>query len=168
MSSNTGASAPAVLSTLARTAGGSAAPLAVVAGSPTGTGPVAEGTASTYWAIAASDGTVGGGAPAVAGDATTTATPAEQVAAMEHPHRHRLDYASKSWTRRARAGRGEPGLSPTVALTLLVGGVFFVLAYENGSYDTTTWAAAAVLVWWTLGLVAVGVLPGRRPRVRRS
>ena len=46
---------------------------------------------------------------------------------------------------------------------LLVGGVLFVLAYENGSYDTTTWAAAAVLVWWTLGLVVVGVLPGRRP-----
>ncbi len=42
--------------------------------------------------------------------------------------------------------------------------MFFVLAYENGSYDTTTWAAAAVLVWWTLGLVAVDVLPGRRPR----
>ena len=45
----------------------------------------------------------------------------------------------------------------------MVGGVFFVLAFQNGSYDTTTWAAAAVLVWWTLGFVAVGVLPGRRP-----
>ena len=35
-----------------------------------------------YWAIAASDGTVGGGAAAIAGDAIATATPAEQVAAM--------------------------------------------------------------------------------------
>ena len=42
--------------------------------------------------------------------------------------------------------------------------MFFVLAFQNGSYGTTTWAAAAVLVWWTLGLVAVDVLPGRRPR----
>ena len=50
------------------------------------------------------------------------------------------------------------------AITLLVGGVFFVLAFKNGSYDTTTWAAAAVLVWWTLGLVAIDVLPGRQPR----
>ena len=64
----------------------------------------------------------------------------------------------------ARAGRPRrAGLLSEVALTLLVGGVFFVLAYDNGSYNTTTWAAAAVLVWWTLGLVAVGVLPGRRP-----
>lgn len=64
----------------------------------------------------------------------------------------------------ARAGRPRrAGLLSEVALTLLVGSVFFVLAYENGSYNTTTWAAAAVLVWWTLGLVAVGVIPGRRP-----
>jgi hypothetical protein len=35
-----------------------------------------------YWAIAAVGGTGGGGAPAIAGDATTTAIPAEQVAAM--------------------------------------------------------------------------------------
>ncbi len=64
----------------------------------------------------------------------------------------------------ARAGRPRrAGFLSEVALTLLVGSVFFVLAYENGSYGTTTWAAAAVLVWWTLGLVAVGVLPGRRP-----
>ncbi len=49
---------------------------------PVGTSPVAEGTTSMYWAIAASDGTVGGGTAAIAGDATTTATPAEQVAAM--------------------------------------------------------------------------------------
>jgi hypothetical protein len=35
-----------------------------------------------YWAIAASDGTVGGGGPAIAGDATTTAAPAEQAAAI--------------------------------------------------------------------------------------
>ena len=81
-SRSAGASTPAVLSTLARKAVGSAAPLAGDAASPIGTGPVAEGTASMYWAIAASDGTVGGGAPAIAGDATTTATPAEQVAAM--------------------------------------------------------------------------------------
>ena len=50
---------------------------------------------------------------------------------------------------------------------LLVGGVLFVLAYENGSYETTTWAAAAVLVWWALGLAVVGVLPGDARRVRR-
>jgi O-Antigen ligase len=67
-----------------------------------------------------------------------------------------VDEARAGWPRRA-------GLLSGVALTLLVGGVFFVLAYDNGSYDTTTWAAVAVLVWWTLGLVAVGVLPGRRP-----
>ena len=64
----------------------------------------------------------------------------------------------------ARAGRPRrAGLLFVIALTLLVGGVFFLLAFENGSYSTTTWAAAAVLVWWTLGLIAVGVLPGRRP-----
>jgi O-antigen ligase len=64
----------------------------------------------------------------------------------------------------ARAGRPRrAGFLSDVALTLLVAGVFFVLAYENGSYSTTTWAAAAVLVWWALGLVAVGVLPGHRP-----
>jgi hypothetical protein len=63
----------------------------------------------------------------------------------------------------ARAGRSRrAGFITELALTLLVAGVLFVLAYENGSYDTTTWAAAAVLVWWTVGLVAVGVLPGRR------
>jgi len=67
-----------------------------------------------------------------------------------------VDEARAGWPRRA-------GLLSEVALTLLVGGVFFVLAYENGSYDTTTWAAVAVLVWWTLGLVAVGLFPGRRP-----
>jgi hypothetical protein len=50
-----------------------------------------------------------------------------------------------------------------LTLTLLVSGVVFVLAYSNGSYDTTTWTAVAVVVWWTLGLVAVGALPGRRP-----
>ena len=65
----------------------------------------------------------------------------------------------------ARAGRpGRARFLSDGAITLLVGGVFFVLAFQNGSYDTTTWAAAAVLVWWTLGLVAVDVLPGRRPR----
>ena len=81
MWSNTGASAPAVLSMLPRTAGGSAAATcAVVSAAPTGTGPVAEGMASTYWAIAASDGTVGGGPPAVAGDATTTAKQTAKVA----------------------------------------------------------------------------------------
>jgi len=65
----------------------------------------------------------------------------------------------------ARAGRpGRARFLSDGAVTLVVGGVFFVLAFENGSYDTTTWAAAAVVVWWTLGLVAIGVLPGRRPR----
>ena len=65
----------------------------------------------------------------------------------------------------ARGGRpGRARFLSDGAITLLVGGVFFVLAFQNGSYDTTTWAAAAVLVWWTLGLVAVDVLPGRRPR----
>ena len=64
----------------------------------------------------------------------------------------------------ARAGRpGRARFLSDVAVTLLVGGVFFVLAFKNGSYDTTTWAAAAVVVWWALGLVAVGVLPGHRP-----
>ena len=64
----------------------------------------------------------------------------------------------------ARAGSPRrAGLLSEVALTLLVGGVFFVLAYENGSYNTMTWTAVAVLVWWTLGLVAIGVLPGHRP-----
>ena len=67
-----------------------------------------------------------------------------------------MDEAHAGWPRRASLVSG-------VALTLLVGGVFFVLAYDNGSYSTTTWAAVAVLVWWTLGLVALGVLPGRRP-----
>jgi hypothetical protein len=81
MWSNAGASAPAVLSTWARTASGSPAACAFVAGTPTGTGPLAEGTASAYWAIAASDGSVGGGPSAVAGDATTTAKPAAKVAA---------------------------------------------------------------------------------------
>ena len=68
----------------------------------------------------------------------------------------------------ARGGR--PGRARFVsdgAITLSVGGVFFVLAFQNGSYDTTTWTAAAVLVWWTLGLVAVDVLPGRR-QTRKS
>jgi hypothetical protein len=37
-----------------------------------------------YWAIAASDGTVGGAAPAIAGDAIATVTPTEHVAAMSH------------------------------------------------------------------------------------
>jgi hypothetical protein len=64
----------------------------------------------------------------------------------------------------ARAGSPRrAGLLSEVALTLLVGGVFFVLAYANGSYNTTTWTSFAVLVWWTLGLVAIGVLPGHRP-----
>jgi len=35
-----------------------------------------------YWAIAASDGIVGGAGAAIAGDAIAIATPAEQVAAM--------------------------------------------------------------------------------------
>lgn len=81
MWSSAGASAPAVSSTLARaavasglTAGGAASPI--------GTGPVAEGTASMYWAIAAVDGTDGGETAAIAGDATTTTAPAEQVAAI--------------------------------------------------------------------------------------
>ena len=77
-----GASAPAVLSTFALKAVGSAAPLVGDVAWPIAAGPVAEGRASTYCAIAASDGAVGGGAPAIAGDANTTATPAEQVAAM--------------------------------------------------------------------------------------
>ena len=64
----------------------------------------------------------------------------------------------------ARAGQPDRARFLEGAVTLFVGGVFFVLAFQNGSYDTTTWAAAAVLVWWTLGLVAVDVLPGRRPR----
>ena len=55
------------------------------------------------------------------------------------------------------------GFVSDVGLTLLPTGVVFVLAYSNGSYDTTTWAAAGVLVWWTLGLVLIGVLPGRQP-----
>ena len=80
MSRSAGASAPAVFSTLARKTVGSAAPFAGAA--PVGTSPVAEGTTSMYWAIAASDGTVGGGAAAIAGDAIAIATPAEQVAAM--------------------------------------------------------------------------------------
>ena len=64
----------------------------------------------------------------------------------------------------ARAGQPDRARFLEGAVTLFVGGVFFVLAFQNGSYGTTTWAAAAVLVWWTLGLVAVDVLPGRRPR----
>ena len=55
------------------------------------------------------------------------------------------------------------GFVSDVGLTLLPAGVVFVLAYSNGSYDTTTWAAAGVLVWWTLGLVLIGVLPGCQP-----
>jgi hypothetical protein len=66
---------------LTRTEGGRAATCAVVAGVPTGTGPVVEGTASMYWLIAASDGTVGDGPFAVAGDAATTGKPAAKVAA---------------------------------------------------------------------------------------
>ena len=63
-----------------------------------------------------------------------------------------------------RAGRsGRARLLSDGAVMLVVGGVFFVLALENGSYGTTTWAAAAVLVWWSLGLVALGVLPGALP-----
>jgi len=71
-----------VLSTLARKAVGSTAPLAGAGDSPVGTTPVADGTASMYWAIAASDETVGGGAAAIAGEAIAIATPAEQVGAM--------------------------------------------------------------------------------------
>jgi hypothetical protein len=81
MRRSAGASAPAVLSTLACNAVGSAAPFTGEGTTPVGTSPVAEGTTSMYWPIAASDGTVGGGAPA-AGDAIAIATPAEQVAAM--------------------------------------------------------------------------------------
>jgi hypothetical protein len=81
MRRSAGASAPAVLSTLACKAVGSAAPFADEGSTPVGTGPVAEGTTSMYWPIAASDGTVGGAA-AAAGDAIATATPPEQVAAM--------------------------------------------------------------------------------------
>ena len=84
MSRSAGASEPAVLSTLLRKAVGSAAPLAGDGAWPVGTSPVAEGTTSMYWPIAASDGTVGGGAPAMAGDAIAIAIPAEQVAAMSH------------------------------------------------------------------------------------
>ena len=82
MSTSAGASTPAVLSTLALKAVESAAPLAGDGAPPVGTDPVAEGTTSMYWAIAASDGTVGGGAAAITGDAIATATPAEQLAAM--------------------------------------------------------------------------------------
>ena len=64
----------------------------------------------------------------------------------------------------ARAGRpGRARFPSGMSVTLLVCGAFFVLAFQNGSYGTTTWAAVAVLVWWTLGLVALDVLPGRRP-----
>ena len=67
-----------------------------------------------------------------------------------------MDEVRAGWPRRAE-------FVSELALTLVPGGVLFVLAYENGSYDTTTWAAAGVLVWWTLGLVVVGVFPGRQP-----
>ena len=30
----------------------------------------------------------------------------------------------------------------------------FLLARQNGGYDLTTWSAAAVLIWWTVALVA--------------
>ena len=82
MRRSAGASAPAVLSTLARKAVRSTAPLAGAGASPVGTTPVADGTTSMYWAIAASDGTVGGRAAATAGDAIAIATHAEQVAAI--------------------------------------------------------------------------------------
>ena len=110
---------------------GAPSPLAGDAASPTGTGPVADGTASTYWAIAASDGAVGGGAPAIAGDASTTATPAEQVAAMSI-RIGRTTLASRG-RGCARAGPGRAGFLSDVGLTLLLGGVFFVLAYRTGA-----------------------------------
>src|SRR5262245_48723084 len=105
-SRSAGASAPAVLSTLARTPVASGVLTAGDARPPIGTGPVEEGTASMYWAIAAVDGTDGGGAPAIAGDASTTAAPAEQVAAISI----RIDAI-----RLASGGRGErrpAGASP--------------------------------------------------------
>ena len=131
------------------------------AGSPTGTGPPTDGTASTYWAIAASDGAPGDGAPAVAGDANSDRDACRASGSKEHPHRTPTTLAAVDEldADRPRAA----GFVSDVGLTLLPSGVVFVLAYSNGSYDTTTWAAAGVLVWWTLGLVLIGVLPGRQP-----
>ena len=52
--------------------------------------------------------------------------------------------------------------SVTVALgvSAAVAAGIFLLARQNGGYDLTTWSAAAVLIWWTVALVAaLGLAP---------
>ena len=39
-------------------------------------------------------------------------------------------------------------------VTTAVAAATFLLARQNGGYDLTTWSTAAVLVWWTVALVA--------------
>ena len=125
---------------------------------PTAVDPVAVGTCSMY-----SEMLEGAGCPAAPATPAGANNTAARNAAPPFESQLMATVRLAAVSDGARSGAAARGLRASALVAVAVGAATFWLGFEDGAYGLTTWAAAGIAVWWTVGLACAGVLPALRP-----